>query len=67
MSAPRPAAATRDIVLEVRNLSVDVVTARGRVRLVDDVSFEVRRDEVFGLVGESGSGKSLTMLRCSGC
>lgn len=28
------------------------------VRAVDDVSFQIRRGEVFGLAGESGSGKS---------
>ena len=28
-----------------------------------DVSFEIRRDEIFGLVGESGSGKS-TVGKC---
>jgi oligopeptide/dipeptide ABC transporter ATP-binding protein len=29
-----------------------------KARVVDDVSFTVRRGEIFGLVGESGSGKS---------
>jgi oligopeptide/dipeptide ABC transporter ATP-binding protein len=31
---------------------------RPAVRAVDDVSFDVRKDEVFALVGESGCGKS---------
>ena len=30
----------------------------GDVKAVDDVSFEIRQGEVFGLVGESGCGKS---------
>jgi oligopeptide/dipeptide ABC transporter ATP-binding protein len=30
----------------------------GDVKAVDDVSFDIRRGEVFGLVGESGCGKS---------
>ena len=28
------------------------------VRVVDDISFTIRRGETLGLVGESGSGKS---------
>jgi oligopeptide/dipeptide ABC transporter ATP-binding protein len=38
----------------------------GNVRAVDDVSFEIRRGEIFGLVGESGCGKTTlgrTLLR----
>ena len=38
----------------------------GNVRAVDDVSFDIRRGEVFGLVGESGCGKTTlgrTLLR----
>lgn len=47
-----------DIVLDVRQLSVDYASTSGTVHAVDHVSFTVRRGEIFGLAGESGSGKS---------
>ncbi|MET3504275.1 ABC transporter ATP-binding protein [Halalkalibacter oceani] len=43
-------------LLEVSRLSVDL----GENRLIDDVTFNINKNEVFCLVGESGSGKSLT-------
>jgi oligopeptide/dipeptide ABC transporter ATP-binding protein len=48
----------REPVLSVRNLRVYYGTARGSVRAVDGVTFEIGAGEVLGLVGESGCGKS---------
>jgi peptide/nickel transport system ATP-binding protein len=45
-------------LLDVKNLRVDYMTARGAVSAVDGVSFTIRPGEVVGLAGESGSGKS---------
>jgi oligopeptide/dipeptide ABC transporter ATP-binding protein len=54
-----------DILLQVEGLRKFFTVKRGfpnpvklTVKAVDDVSFEVRRRESFGLVGESGCGKS---------
>ncbi len=48
-------------LLEVRNLTTQIPTARGVLTVVDEVSFAVEAGECFGLVGESGSGKSMTV------
>jgi len=47
-----------DVVLEVRNLSVEYGSGPGAVRAVEKVSLSLRRGEVLGIAGESGSGKS---------
>ncbi len=49
-----------DIVLDVRHLVTEIRQQRSALRVVDDVSFNVRRGEIVGLVGESGCGKSMT-------
>ena len=48
------------LLLDVRHLSVDIAQGPRSLRVVDDVSLQVRRGEAVGLVGESGSGKSMT-------
>lgn len=51
-------------LVEISHLSYSYPLDRKRVfQAVKDVSFEIRRDEIFGLVGESGSGKS-TVGKC---
>lgn len=47
-----------DALYSVRNLSVEYGTRQGPVKAVNDVSFDVRKNEILGLVGESGCGKS---------
>ncbi|GHO43344.1 ABC transporter ATP-binding protein [Ktedonospora formicarum] len=49
---------SKDILLEVNNLSVDYFASNGAVHAVRDVSFVLRRGEILGLAGESGCGKS---------
>jgi peptide/nickel transport system ATP-binding protein len=47
-----------DIVLSVRNLEVEYQARRGRIKAVNQVSFDLRRGESITLVGESGCGKT---------
>ncbi len=49
-----------DVLLKVENLSMFFGKGDMVKKAVNDVSFEVRKGEVFGLVGESGCGKTTT-------
>ncbi len=53
-----------DILVDVQNLSHQFrLGKKAYVKAVHDVSFQIKRNEIFSLVGESGSGKS-TVARC---
>jgi ribosome-dependent ATPase len=58
----RPAEADGDIAIEA-----DHVTVRfGDFTAVDDVSFRIRRGEIFGFLGSNGCGKTTTMKVLTG-
>ena len=53
-----------EILLSVQHVTHEFSLSKtARVRALDDLSFDLRRGEIYGLVGESGSGKS-TAARC---
>lgn len=60
---PRKDAVNAEIVISVRGLTkvFKDFWGRAKARAVDNVDFEVRRGEVFGLLGPNGSGKSTTV------
>ena len=50
----------QEVLLKVENLCQYFKSGTFENKAVDDVSFEIRKGEVFGLVGESGCGKTTT-------
>ncbi|WP_394045247.1 ABC transporter ATP-binding protein [Roseixanthobacter liquoris] len=58
---PQPAGAEEPL-LRVNRLRTSIATERGRMTVVNDVSFEVRAGRTLCIVGESGCGKSITSL-----
>ena len=45
-------------LIQIQELNVEYRTVRGAVRAVENVSFDLYPNEVFGLAGESGCGKT---------
>ena len=50
----------REVLLKVEHLSQYFGFGEYQTKAVDDVSFDIKKGEVFGLVGESGCGKTTT-------
>ena len=55
-----------DPLLDINDLTVRFPSTQGMLTVVDQVSFNVGRNEVVCVVGESGSGKSVTMQAAVG-
>jgi oligopeptide/dipeptide ABC transporter ATP-binding protein len=53
-------------LIELRGLTVELPTASGWVRPVNDVSLRIEAGAALGLVGESGSGKTMLALALMG-
>ncbi|MBR3751555.1 MAG: ABC transporter ATP-binding protein [Ruminiclostridium sp.] len=49
-----------DNLLEIQNLTVELMSTRGIVYALSGVDLAVRPGEIHGIVGESGCGKSMT-------
>lgn len=49
-------------MLKVQNLSISIKDSKQQKIIVDNISFEIEKSEIFALIGESGSGKTMTAL-----
>src|SRR5690606_11083989 len=65
-SAPAAASAPVEPVLRIVGLTWRLPTGADRENAVQDVSLEVRPQEILCVVGESGSGKSVTAFTVMG-
>jgi len=59
---PMDAGGADDVAIEARGLTMRF----GDFTAVDDVSFRIRRGEIFGFLGSNGCGKSTTMKMLTG-
>lgn len=51
----------KDIVLDVQKLNTSFISDKKEIKIVKDVSFQLKRGSTLAIVGESGCGKSVTV------
>lgn len=61
-----PESKTDQELLKVSGLTTSIASDEQMYRVVDDVSFELKRGQTLALLGESGCGKSMTALSIMG-
>ncbi|MEI7024171.1 ABC transporter ATP-binding protein [Paenibacillus sp. y28] len=61
-----PAREAKQVILQVKELTVSTPIQHQTRTLVSDISFTIHKGETLALVGESGSGKSVTACAIAG-
>lgn len=56
----------KEVVLDVKDLSISFQTASGELNAIRGVNFKLHKGETLAIVGESGSGKSVTVKAVMG-
>jgi peptide/nickel transport system ATP-binding protein len=55
-----------ELLLDIRNLTIEAESSDGWQPIVKDISLHLKRGEVLGIIGESGAGKSTLGLAALG-
>ena len=48
-------------ILEIRDISTEFAVGKEKIKIVKNVSFDVKKGKILAIVGESGCGKSVTV------
>lgn len=57
---------SKEVLVTVRDLSVEFISESGNVQAVNEVNFSLHKSETLAILGESGSGKSTVALALMG-